>query len=116
MNAHALQEDIESSKLVADEIAHEAEVGDALHRTVKDNSDHVEFLEKEVEYNTQLKEALSGIQAVQKMLDEAESAGAEGRLLDSLNILSSMSLLAHCHGFGLTYLRIMGENGGYPCT
>jgi predicted RNA-binding protein Jag len=87
-----------------------------LHQTAKENGDHVEFLEKEMEYNAQLKDALSGIQTVQKMLDEAEGAGAEGRLLDALNILSSMLLEERYLGLDLTYLRIVGENGRYPRT
>ncbi|KFY88398.1 hypothetical protein V500_06397 [Pseudogymnoascus sp. VKM F-4518 (FW-2643)] len=87
-NAHALQEDIENSKCLAEDIAREAEGGDALQRAAKEDADHVEFLEKEVEYNTQLKEALNGIQDVQRMLDGAEGAGVEGRLLDALNILA----------------------------
>ena len=115
-NAHALQEDIESSKSFAEDIAREAEVGDALYQTAKENSDHVEFLEKEFEYNAQLKEALSGIKAVQEMLDGAEAAGAEGRLLDALNILSSVLSLDRYLDFDLTCLRIVGENGKYPRT
>ncbi|OBT70515.1 hypothetical protein VE03_00141 [Pseudogymnoascus sp. 23342-1-I1] len=87
-NAHALQEDIENSKSLAEDIAREAEGGDALQRAAKEDADHVEFLEKEVEYNAQLKEALNGIQDVQKMLGGAEGAGVEGRLLDALNILA----------------------------
>lgn len=59
-----------------------------MQQAAKEDADHVEFLEKEVEYNTQLKEALSGIQDVQRMLDGAEGGGVEGRLLDALNILS----------------------------
>lgn len=61
-----------------------------MQRAAKEDADHVEFLEKEVEYNTQLKEALNGIQDVQRMLDGAEGAGVEGRLLDALNILARM--------------------------
>lgn len=61
-----------------------------LQQAAKEDADHVEFLEKEVEYSNQLKEALNGIQAVQKMLDEAEGAGVEGRLLDALNMLARM--------------------------
>ncbi|KFY63047.1 hypothetical protein V496_04240 [Pseudogymnoascus sp. VKM F-4515 (FW-2607)] len=87
-NAHALQEDIENSKSLAQDIAREAEGGDALQQAAKEDAEHVEFLEKEIEYNTQLKEALNGIQDVRKMLDGAEGAGVEGRLLDALNILA----------------------------
>ncbi|KFY26992.1 hypothetical protein V493_03754 [Pseudogymnoascus sp. VKM F-4281 (FW-2241)] len=87
-NAHALQEDIENSRKYAEDIAREAEGGDALQQAAKEDADHVEFLEKEIEYNTQLKEALNGIRDVQKMLDGAEGAGVEGRLLDALNILA----------------------------
>lgn len=61
-----------------------------MQQAAKEDADHVEFLEKEVQYNTQLKEALGGIQDVQNMLDGAEGAGVEGRLLDALNILSRM--------------------------
>lgn len=61
-----------------------------LYRAVKEDGDHVDFLEKEIEYNAQLKEALTGIQAVQEMLDGAEGAGAEGKLLDALDILASV--------------------------
>lgn len=57
---------------------------------MREDAEHVEFLEKEVEYSNQLKEALGGIQDVQKMLDGAESAGVEGRLLEALNILARM--------------------------
>ncbi|KFY36495.1 hypothetical protein V494_05027 [Pseudogymnoascus sp. VKM F-4513 (FW-928)] len=87
-NAHALQEDIENSKRLAEDIAREAEGGDALQQAAKEDAEHVEFLEKEVEYSNQLKEALNGIQDVQRMLDRAEGAGVEGKLLDALNILS----------------------------
>lgn len=57
---------------------------------MKEDAEHVEFLEKEVEYSNQLKKALGGIQDVQKMLDGAEGAGVEGRLLEALNILARM--------------------------
>ncbi|KFZ07668.1 hypothetical protein V501_06228 [Pseudogymnoascus sp. VKM F-4519 (FW-2642)] len=87
-NAHALQEDIENSKSLAEDIARDAEGGDALQRAAKEDAEHVEFLEKEVQYNNQLKEALGGIQDVQRMLDGAEGAGVEGRLLEALSILA----------------------------
>lgn len=61
-----------------------------MQQAAKEDAEHVEFLEKEIEYNTQLKEALNGIQDVRKMLDGAEGAGVEGRLLDALNILARM--------------------------
>ena len=77
-------------KIFSDEIVREAESGDALYKTAKEDSDHVEFLEKEVVYNAQLLEALRGIKVVKAMLDEAEEAGTANRILDALNILAGM--------------------------
>lgn len=57
---------------------------------MKEDEDHVEFLEKEIVYNSQLMEALKGIKVVKEMLDEAEEAGTAHRILEALNILSSM--------------------------
>ena len=57
---------------------------------MKEDEDNVEFLEKEIIYNTQLTEALRGIKVVKELLDEAEQAGTAHRILEALNTLSSM--------------------------
>lgn len=87
-NARALKDDIETTKSLSAQIARDAEAGDALYKTVKEDGEHVEFLRNEIVYSSQLLDALQGIKVVKEMLDEAEVAGEQHRILEALNILA----------------------------
>ncbi len=88
-HAKALQEDIDSSRTLANEIVRQAEAGDTINQAVKDGEDRVEFLSKEARYNAQLGEALRRIKTVRDLLDEAEHAAIDRKILTALHILSS---------------------------
>jgi centromere/kinetochore protein ZW10 len=88
-HASALQAELDASQDFAREIKQEAEMGDKLYEAVKDDTNHVELLEREVTYNSQLIKALDVIKTVKDMLDEAEEAGMSNRILQALDILST---------------------------
>lgn len=87
-NARTLREDIEATRSLSNQIAKEAEAGDILYKTAKEDGEHVEFLRNEIVYSSQLLDALQGIKVVKQMLDEAEVAGEQHRILEALNILA----------------------------
>lgn len=87
-NARQLQDDIENTKVHSARIARDAEEGERLHKSVREDESYAGFLEKEIGYSEQLGRALKGIREVKEMLDEAESRGHGGRILEALNILA----------------------------
>ncbi len=87
-NARILQYDIEQTKVFSARIAQEAGKGDELWRREKEDSDYTDFLSKEIAYSDGLLEALRGIKVVKEMLDSAEAAAHDFRILEALNILA----------------------------
>jgi hypothetical protein len=56
---------------------------------VKDSEERAEFLAKETTYNKQVGDALRGIKNVRDLLDQAEQAAVERKILSALHFLSS---------------------------
>jgi centromere/kinetochore protein ZW10 len=67
----------------------QAGAGESLHAAVKESAERVEFLAKEAIYNKQVGDALRGIKNVRDLLDQAEKAAVERKILSALHILSS---------------------------
>lgn len=88
-HAKALQEDIDRSRRLANELIRQAKAGDTVNQAVKDGEDRVEFLSKEARYDAQLGESLRGIKKARDLLDEAEHAAIDRKILPALHILSS---------------------------
>jgi hypothetical protein len=80
---------MERLRSLARNITREAENSDNLQQASKDVEDHVEFLSKEVRYNKQVGQALQTIKQVRDLLDQAQQAAVERKILTALHILSS---------------------------
>lgn len=81
--------DIERSKQTAREIVQEAEAGKSLHAHMKDASNKVHLLRKELEFNQTLADTLEELQVVSGLLDSAQDAASEDELLESLGKLDN---------------------------
>ena len=88
-NAQSVQNDILRSKALAAEIIKASEAPAVSGRTVDELEAKADFLIRELNYNTQVKEALKGIKTVNRTLDEVEEARDERRILDALRLLES---------------------------
>lgn len=86
-NAKSLQEDIIRSKAMANDISRQSEAPDVSGETISDAEEKVQFINREVQYSQQLHEVLRGIQGVNGLLNQAEQALADKRILDSLRFL-----------------------------
>jgi centromere/kinetochore protein ZW10 len=86
-NAKTLQEDIIRSKTIANDIIREAETPNISGEALEDAEAKSEFLNREVQYSSQLHAVLRRIQNANNFLNEVETACAEVRLLDSLRLL-----------------------------
>ncbi|KAK4156341.1 Centromere/kinetochore protein zw10 [Chaetomidium leptoderma] len=86
-NAQSVQDDILRSKALAAEIIKASEAPAVSGRTVDEIEAKADFLIRELNYNTQVKEALKGIKTVNRTLDEVEQARDERRILDALHLL-----------------------------
>lgn len=69
-----------------------------------------EFLTREVQYSQQLYGVLKGIQHVNQLLGQVETASKERRILDSLRLLESMHSYIQFE-LRLRFNRIVGCNG-----
>ncbi len=88
-NAQSVQDDILRSKALAAEIVKASEAPVVPGRSVDEIEANADFLIRELNYNTQVKEALKGIKTVNHTLDEVEQARDERRILDALHLLES---------------------------
>lgn len=88
-NAQSVQDDILRSKALAAEIIRASEAPLVSGRAVSEIEAKADFLIRELNYNTQVKEALKGIKTVNRTLDEVEQARDERRILDALHLLES---------------------------
>jgi centromere/kinetochore protein ZW10 len=88
-NAKTLQDDIDSSKRLANEILRLAEADEQRQELLKEQDDYLEFLENEVKFNNQLGEALLLIGEINERLDEAETLVYSGKILEALHMLQS---------------------------
>lgn len=97
-NAKSLQEDIVRSKKLASDLVRQSEAPDTSGELVEDAEEKTDFLNREVQYSTQLYGVLKGIQSVNRLFNDIEKAKDERRVLDALRLLertyAPFSLLA----------------------
>ncbi|KAI2643176.1 hypothetical protein GGS21DRAFT_2191 [Xylaria nigripes] len=86
-NAKSLEDDINRTRKWANEIVRRSEAPDVSGQTIQRAEDKVDFLRQEVAFNKQLNHALVCIKQVSRLLDEAELARDERRILQSLRLL-----------------------------
>lgn len=86
-NAKALEDDINKSRSLANEIVRRAEAPEVSGQSILEAEEKVGFLQREVSYTAQVREALTNIKRVNEMLDQVEQARNERRVLDSLHLL-----------------------------
>jgi protein transport protein DSL1/ZW10 len=89
-NAKTLQEDIIRSKTIANDIVREAEAPDVSGEALEDAEAKAEFLNREVQYSSQLHAILQRVKRANNLLDDVEAACTESRVLDSLRLLERM--------------------------
>ncbi len=88
-NAKALQDDVNRSKAMANDILKQAETPDVSGKTIREAEERADFLIRELNYNQQVRQALAGIKRVNQSLDQVEQASKERRILDALHLLES---------------------------
>lgn len=88
-NAQSVQDDILRSKALANDIIKASEAPAVSGHAIREAEAKADFLIRELSYNTQVHEALRGIRAVNRSLDEVEKACNERRILDALHLLES---------------------------
>lgn len=84
-----MEDDINRSRSLANEIVRRAEAPEVSGQTIRETEEKVHFLQREVVYNQQVREALNSIKHVNGLLDQVEQARNERRVLDSLHLLES---------------------------
>ncbi|RYP56401.1 hypothetical protein DL769_009923 [Monosporascus sp. CRB-8-3] len=87
INAKSLEDDINRSRSLANEIVRRSEVSDVSGQTIQEAEEKVDFLKRETSYNRQVNHALTSIKRVNGLLDQVEQARDERRILDSLHLL-----------------------------
>jgi len=85
--AKQLQVEIEHSKAVAREIVQQAQAGHCLRDEYHDASNKVALLREEMAFNEDLSETLERISSIKKVLEEAEAALGNGKLLEGIDSL-----------------------------
>ena len=86
-NAKSLEDDINRSRTLANELVRRSEAPDGSGQTIQEAQDKVDFLQREASYNVQVGHALGSIKHVSGLLDQVEQARDERRILDSLHLL-----------------------------
>ncbi|ROW02965.1 hypothetical protein VSDG_01799 [Cytospora chrysosperma] len=86
-NAQSLQDDINRSKHIANDILRQAEEPVVSGKARKEAEEKVVFLQAELAYNQRVKDALRAIRDVNQILDEVEKARDERRIVNALRLL-----------------------------
>ncbi|KAI1860276.1 uncharacterized protein JN550_011654 [Neoarthrinium moseri] len=86
-NAKTVEDDINRSRSLANEIVRRAEAPEVSGQTIHEAEEKVNFLQRETVYNRQVREALTSVKHVNELLDQVEKAKDERRVLDSLHLL-----------------------------
>lgn len=86
-NASSLQDDIQRSRHLANAIIRQADEPIISGEATVEAADKVAFLQAELAYNTRVREALAAIKEVNAVLDLADQACVERRILDALRLL-----------------------------
>lgn len=110
-NAQAVQDDILRSKALANDIIKASEAPDVSGRAIRDAEAKADFLIRELNYNSQVQEALRGIRTVYQTLDQVERARDERRVLDALHLLESEECARWTRRALLISLRILEGAG-----
>ncbi|RYO93816.1 hypothetical protein DL766_005098 [Monosporascus sp. MC13-8B] len=87
INAKSLEDDINRSRSLANEIVRRSEAPEVSGQTILEAEEKVDFLKRETSYNRQVNHALTSIKHVNGLLDQVEQARDERRILDSLHLL-----------------------------
>lgn len=83
-HAKSIQDDIDRSRRLASSIVRQAEADDETEESLQENEKYVDFLTKEVSFNSQLLCALKGIQGVKEILRQAEDLAEEQKIVEAL--------------------------------
>lgn len=86
-NAKSLQDDIVRSKQLTSDILRQAQEPAVSGEAIQEVEVKVAFLQSELAYNERVREALRAIKDVSTILDQAEAACRERRILDALRLL-----------------------------
>lgn len=86
-NAKSVEDDINRSRALANEIVRRSEAPEVSGQTLREAEGKVQFLRRETAYNRQVHQALSGIKHVNALLNQVEVARDERRVLESLHLL-----------------------------
>lgn len=86
-NAKTLEDDVNRSRSLANEIIRRSEAPEISGQTIRETEEKVQFLQREAAYNRQLHEALTSIKRVNELLDQVEQTRDERRVLESLHLL-----------------------------
>jgi centromere/kinetochore protein ZW10 len=86
-NAQSLQDDINRSKHIANDILRQAEEPVVSGKAREEAEEKVVFLQAELAYNQRVKDALRSIRDVNQILDEVEKARDQRRIVDALRLL-----------------------------
>lgn len=86
-NAQSVQDDINRSKRLANDIVRQAEEPVLSGAAIQEAEDKFVFLQSELAYNQRVQEALKGIKDVNQILDQVEKARDERRIIDALHLL-----------------------------
>lgn len=108
-NAQSVQDDINRSKRLANDIVRQAEEPVLSGAEIQEAEDKYVFLQAELAYNKRVQEALRGIKDVNQILDQVEAARDERRILDALHLLerSWAALDALPAGHGVKVRRLL---------
>lgn len=86
-NAKSLQDDILRSKQLASDILRQAQEPAISGEAIQEVEVKVDFLQSELAYNQRVRQALQAIKNISVLLDQAETACHERRILDALRLL-----------------------------
>ena len=86
-NAIRLDEDARRSRRMADDIEAEAQAPQASGEALREAEQKVEFLAREMNFKERLKHSLESLKSIGELLDHAEDAGSDRRILHSLLLL-----------------------------
>jgi protein transport protein DSL1/ZW10 len=97
-HAQSIQNDIETSRQLANRIVRQAEADEKRAYEMEDTKTYVEFMAKEVELNEHIRQALEELQKLNDQLDQAETLAAESNIMAALNILGGTLRTILCLG------------------
>ncbi|CCD42975.1 putative centromere kinetochore protein zw10 protein [Botrytis cinerea BcDW1] len=88
-HAQALQDDIDKSRKLANEVVQQAEADESRVTDVHNHENHVELLVKEIEFNAQLLECAQSIKRANDSLDKAVEQAGKQEIHEALKSLDA---------------------------